>query len=327
LTDTTIPTGQPAPLDPQIAEFMRRIAADAAQYPRRDTVSLAEGRAIAEKVRAPWARGGPTMARTTARTVPTRHGAVAIRVHYPQRRSLPGALVYIHGGGFVIFSLDTHDRLMREYADRAGISVIGIDYTRAPEGAFPRPLEESVDLMRWLAEGGAAELDVDAAQLFIGGDSAGANLSVGTCYCLQQQHSPLVRGMVLNYGGYDTSLYCNTAVRYGAGEYGLSLHMMVWFYLLYLGPGNNPNYHDPRMHLVSADLTGLPPAFMAIAECDPLYDHNVAMRDRFRTFGVDVTAKVYPGTVHSFLEAVSVADVAGMAFDDTARWLTAVAMR
>jgi len=198
LTNPTIPTGQPAPLDPQIAEFLRRVAADAAQYPRRDTVSLTETRAIAEKVRAPWARGGPAMAHTTERTIPTRHGDVAIRVHYPPHRRLPGALVYIHGGGFVIFSLDTHDRLMREYADRAGIAVIGIDYTRAPEGAFPRPLEESVDLMCWLAEGGAAELDVDASQLFIGGDSAGANLSVGTCYCLQQQGRSRVRGMVLS---------------------------------------------------------------------------------------------------------------------------------
>ncbi len=328
MNDTTIPTGLPAPLDPQIAEFMRRMAADAAQYPRRDTVSIAEGRAIAEKVRAPWAQGGPAMERTVERMVPTRHGEVRIRVYHPRRRALPGAFVYIHGGGFVIFSLDTHDRVMREYAERAGIVVIGIDYTRAPEGAFPRPLDECVDLVLWLADGGAAELGVDPAQLFVGGDSAGGNMSAGTCYCLQQMGRPnLLKGMVLNYGAYDTSPYCAAAVRYGAGDYGLSLHMMIWFYLLYLGPGNHPNYSDPRMHLISADLTGLPPALMVVTECDPLYDSNIAMRDRLQAFGVDVTAKVYPGTVHSFLEAVSIADVAGEAFDDTVRWIAAVAAR
>lgn len=320
-TAQDIPTGPAAPMDPQIAEFVRRMAADAAKFPRRDTVTIAEGRDIAEKVRAPWAQGGPTMARTIEQRVPTRHGDVRIRVHYPQQRRLPGAFIYIHGGGYVVFSLDTHDRLMREYAERAGIAVIGIDYTRAPEGRFPQPLDECIDLVKWLDRGGAAQLDIDPNQLFIGGDSAGGNLSAGTCYCLTQEGRCPLRGMVLNYGAYDTSPYTASTVRYGGGEYGLSAHMMLWFYLLYLGPGGHANYTDPRMHLITADLRGLPPALMVITECDPLYDTNLAMRDRLQAAGVDVQATVYPGTVHSFLEAVSIAEVANRALDDTARWL------
>ncbi|WP_326539781.1 alpha/beta hydrolase [Pseudorhodoferax sp.] len=320
-TDATIPTGIAAPMDPQIAEFMRRMAADAAQHPRRDTVGIAQGRQIAEKVRAPWAQGGPVMESTRERFVPTRHGDVRLRIHTPRQRELPGAFVYIHGGGFVVFSLDTHDRVMREYAERAGIVVIGIDYTRAPEGAFPRPLEECVDVVTWLADGGAAALGIDPGQIFIGGDSAGGNLSVGTCYSLKLAgRNGLVKGMVLNYGAYDTSPYSASVARYGAGEYGLSVHMMIWFYVLYLGEGG-PNYTDPRMHLISADVSGLPPAYMVITECDPLYDTNVAMHKHLLAAGVDVEAVVYEGTIHSFLEAVSIADVAGRAFDDTVRWL------
>lgn len=107
-------------------------------------------------------------------------------------------------------------------------------------------------------------------------------------------------------------------MRYGAGDYGLSLHMMVWFYRNYLG--RKEDYTDPRMNLLDADLRGIPPAFLVITECDPLYDGNIDMVAKMKAEGVDVQSKVYKGTVHSFLEAVSVADVAGVAFDDTVRW-------
>jgi acetyl esterase len=312
---------KPAPLDPQVQLFVQRMAADASKYPRRDTVSIAEGRDIAEKVRAPWAAGGPAMERTTEQMVPTRHGEVLIRAYYPKQRRMPGAFLYIHGGGFVLFSVDTHDRVMREYAERAGIVVIGINYTRAPEAQFPRPIEECIDTVDWLIAR-ASELGFDPAQFFIGGDSAGGNLSLGTALHFRDQGgtSP-IRGMVLNYTGVSTDLYQDSVVRYGAGDFGLSLHMMVWFYRNYLG--RKADYTDTRMNLLDADLRGTPPAFLVIAECDPLYDGQVAMVEKMQVEGVDVESKVYKGTVHSFLEAVSVADVAGVAFDDTVRWLQA----
>ncbi|MDB5819065.1 MAG: hypothetical protein JWQ11_2705, partial [Rhizobacter sp.] len=172
------------PMDPQLKEFVTRMAADASKYPRRDTVSIAEGREIAEKVRAPWVVGGPVMASTVEHEVPTRHGSVKIRVYAPKQRRLPGAFFYIHGGGFVLFSMNTHDRVMREYAERAGMLVIGIDYTRAPEARFPQPLEECVDTVQWL-HAHADTIGFDASALVIGGDSAGGNLSLGTCVSLR----------------------------------------------------------------------------------------------------------------------------------------------
>ncbi|PWK34869.1 alpha/beta hydrolase fold domain-containing protein [Cupriavidus plantarum] len=315
----TLPTGAPAPVDPQIREFLKKMAADAAKYPRRDTVSIAEGRRIGEAVRAPWAQGGPEMADTQERYVPTRHGPVRIRIYTPRQRAMPGAFVYIHGGGFVLFSIDTHDRVMREYAERAGIVVIGIDYTRAPEARFPQPLEECVDVVRWVhAE--AATLGIDPKQLFVGGDSAGGNLSMGTCLTLRDEgDTGLLRGAVLNYGAYSNNLFRNSVVRYGAGDYGLSLHMMIWFRGLHIGRGED--FYDRRYNILGDSLENLPPLFMVITECDPLYDDNIELDRRLRAIGADVESKVYPGTVHSFLEAVSIADVAVEAFDDTARWL------
>ncbi|MFM9926261.1 alpha/beta hydrolase [Variovorax sp. H27-G14] len=309
---------KPAPLDPQVQLFVQKMSADASKFPRRDTVSIAEGRDIAEQVRAPWTEGGPRMARTVEHQVPTRHGEVMVRVYYPSERRMPGAFFYIHGGGFVLFSVNTHDRVMREYAQRAGIVVVGINYTRAPEAKFPQPIEECIDTVNWL-KANAGALEIDAAQLFIGGDSAGGNLSLGTCLHFRDIGESPIRGMVLNYTGFSTDLYQDSVVRYGAGDYGLSLHMMVWFYRNYLG--RKEDYTDPRMNLLDADLHGIPPAFLVITECDPLYDGNIDMVAKMKAEGVDVESKVYKGTVHSFLEAVSVADVAGVAFDDTVGWL------
>lgn len=318
----TIPTGKPAPVDPQIAEFMRLMAKDAAQYPRRDTIGIEEGRANAEKVRLPWAQGGPTMAKTVEHRVGTRFGTqLRVRVHYPAQRKLTGALVYIHGGGFVLFSIDTHDRVMREYAERAGVVVIGMDYTLAPGAKFPQPLEECIDVFRWVHDN-AAMLDIDPQQLFLGGDSAGANMTMGACLTLRDAGlSSMVKGVVLNYGGFGSNLFRNSVVRYGSGEYGLSLHMMIWFRGMHMARGED--FINPRADILRADLRGLPPAYLVVTECDPLHDDSVELERKMREAGVEVRSKVYPGTVHSFLEAVSIADIAGVAFDDTARWLQA----
>ncbi|CAA2109322.1 alpha/beta hydrolase [Variovorax paradoxus] len=308
----------PAPLDPQVREFVQRMAADASQYPRRDTVPMSQGRDIAEKVRAPWTEGGPKMARTVNRRIPTRHGEIEMRIHYPAEIRMPGAFLYIHGGGFVLFSTDTHDRIMREYAGRAGIVVVGINYTRAPEARFPQPIEECVDAVNWL-QANAAEIGFDPAQFFIGGDSAGGNLSLNTCLHFRDHGASPIKGMVLNYTGFSTNLYRDSVVRYGAGDYGLSLHMMVWFYRNYLRRAED--FTDPRMNLLAAELRGIPPVFMVITECDVLYDDNIDMVGKMKAAGVDLESKVYKGTVHSFLEAVAIADVAGEAFDDTVAWL------
>ncbi|MFT4510054.1 alpha/beta hydrolase fold domain-containing protein [Caballeronia sp. 15711] len=323
----TVPTGSPAPLDPQIARFVEQMAAEGRKYPRRDTLPIAEARRIAEKVRAPWAAGGPAMAHVDEYRVPTRHGDVRIRVYRPAACRLPGALVYLPGGGFVLFSVDTHDRLMREYAERAGIVVIGVDYPRAPEARFPRPLEACIDAVQWIGAN-AAELRIDAGQLFIGGDSAGANLSVGTALALRGKGGTNdlgLAGLVLNYGTFGNNLFRNSVVRYGAGDYGLSAHMMIWFRGMYIERGQD--LRDPRYDLMRADVAGLPPVWMVITECDPLRDDSVEFQRKLERAGVDVLAKTYRGTVHSFLEAVSIADVASTAFDDTTQWLHRMAAR
>jgi acetyl esterase len=315
LADALLPL---PPLDSQIAEFVARIRADSARHPPRESVPIAQAREIAETVRRPWAVGGPAVAEIREHMVPTRHGPIRIRVYHPDGIKPKPAFIYLHGGGWVLFSLDTHDRLMREYAMRGDVAVVGIDYTRAPEGKFPQPIEETVDVVHWLVREGAV-LGLDTTRLAIGGDSAGANLSVATALTLRDAGETPLRGLVLNYGSYDMDMFAQSVARYGNGDFGLSTHMMVWFRWHYLRSVEDAN--NPLASPLRANLKGLPPAFMVITELDVLYDNNIKMAEALRGAGVAVEANVYPGTVHSFLEAVSIADVSDRALQETAVWL------
>lgn len=314
----SVPIPPRSPLDPQVEQFVRAMDADASRFGRRETVSIAEARDIAETVRRRWVEGGPVMANSAEHTVPTRHGDVLIRAHCPKVRALPGVFVYLHGGGFVLGSLDTHDRVMREYAQRAGIVVVGVHYTRAPEAKFPRPMQECADVLRWVSAHGEL-LAVDTAQLFVGGDSAGAIFSMGASLEMRDRGEALLKGIVLNYGSMSSNLCRNSVIQYGGGDYGLSLMSMVWFRAMHFTSG--ADFTDPRIDILRADLRGLPPTWMVVAECDPVHDDMIELDRLMREAGNEVQKKVYPGAAHSFLEAVSISDLAVEAFEDTARWL------
>ncbi|WP_332769481.1 alpha/beta hydrolase fold domain-containing protein [Phenylobacterium sp.] len=310
-----------AVLDPDIRRFVNEVAASYASYPNLEGQPLSEARRIAEEVRAPWRQGGPVMARTTERTIPTRHGGVRLRFHHPDGATSSPALIYLHGGGFTLFSIDTHDRVMREYAGRSGMVVIGVDYPLSPEAKFPAALESVVDVVRWLGEH-AAEAGVDASRLAIGGDSAGGNISLATCLTLRDSAAPQLRGMLLNYGGFATVTSVESERRYGGPGFMLNTDEMVFFWDNYLsGPADRQN---PLAIPLLADLRGLPPAFLAIPECDILTEQSHAMARRLREAAVPVEDVIYPGATHSFLEAVSISPLAARALQDGADWLRRV---
>ncbi len=304
-------------LDREIRRFFEKIGSDYAKYPPFDSLPIVEKRRVAALVRAPWAAGGPAMVHT--RELRITEGHVRIRVHYPNSsRNLP-ALVYLHGGGWMLFDLETHDRVMREYAARAGVAVVGVDYSRAPEARFPVAIEESHAVVLWLRENGAL-LDLDPTRLAIGGDSAGACMAVAVCLKLRDAGAhEVIRAMVLSYGSFDCNTDRGSFERYGDGSYLLGGAEMLYFYANYIR--TEDDLADPLLRPLHANLHGLPSTFMAIAELDVLHDDNLAMYSRLRASGVEVSGIVYPGTVHGFLEAVSIAPVSDRAFAETAQWL------
>lgn len=312
-------------LEPGVRAFVDGVAREAGRRGGFAGLTPSQARRLAEEVRAPWRAGGPTMASITERLAP---GGLPVRVRFydptgpsgDERRR--GALVYLHGGGWTMFSLDTHDRVMREYAARSALVVIGVDYSLSPEARFPKAHDEVVEVMRWLAREGES-LGLDASRLAIGGDSAGANLALSASLSLRDQAKPAPpRAMLLNYGCYDLAISEAAVRRCGGPELMLTAEEMESFWRGYLrGP---QDARDPLASPLLADLAGLPPAFLAIAECDILAEQSLAMAQRLEAAGVRVRSVVYAGAAHSFLEAVAISPLSARALQEASQWLREV---
>lgn len=302
-------------IDPDVRSFVERTGADYAAFASLGPpVNIARRREIAEQVRAPWARGGPDMAKTHMVEIgPER---VRARIYIPSAGPGNGTLLYLHGGGWTLFSIDTHDRLMREYAQRIGCAVVGLDYSLSPEHRFPRALDDVDACIHWLRrEGNAYGLQVD--RLAIGGDSAGGNLSLAAALRLRDRGQALPEAILLNYAALDTEPRPSYA-RYDGEPYMLGKDEMRDFWINYLG---KPTTDDPYARPLLADLRNLPPVHLCIAECDILADHNTELASRLEAAGVEVSAIVYQGATHSFLEAVSISDCADRAIQNASDWL------
>jgi acetyl esterase len=257
------------------------------------------------------------MARTLERVFDPGAGEVRVRIHRPVLAEGPlPALVYLHGGGFTLFSIDTHDRLMREYAERIGCAVVGIDYALSPEHRFPRALEDVDASVEWLRTHGHA-FGLRTDRIALGGDSAGGNLALSTAIRMRERGDPPPVALLLNYAALDTEPQPSYK-RYDGHPYMLNVDEMRDFWINYLG---KPSTDNPHARPILADLKGLPPVHMCIAECDILADQNTELTARLKTAGVEVSSIVYLGATHSFLEAVSIADCADRAIQDASDWL------
>ena len=310
----------PAPGDdlaPDMRRFQRWLAAAYAQHPPLDGVSLPEARLIAERVRAPLTQGGPTMVHRRDLQIDTRHGTLRLRVHTPTAAARHPALVYLHGGGWVFFSIDTHDRLMRELAARAGRTVVGVDYARAPEARYPVAREQAVAAWRWALDH-AAELGIAADRIALGGDSAGANLALAAALVLRDA-GERPDALLLNYGVFGDDDSTESYARFDGPAYNLGRDEMRTFWDRYLGrPGP---IDDPLAVPLKADLGGLPRCCLVVPECDVLRDDSLALADRLHAAGVPVAVQRHAGAVHSFLEAISDSETAERGLAQSSAWL------
>ena len=308
-------------LDPDIRRFVTELQEAWSRHGDLSAVSPKVLRRIAEEVRAPWSNGGPEMASIDERTVPA---AVPVRVRFYVPEMAPGlmpAMIYLHGGGWTMFSIDTHDRIMREYASRAGVIVAGVDYALAPEAKYPVALEQTVAVVRFIAKHGA-ELGIDPARIAIGGDSAGGNLAMATCLRLRDEgHGALIRAAVLNYGVFARDSSPDAIRRFGGEGNVLTADEMEGLWRKYLSDESEAN--DPLVCPLGADLHDLPPVLLVVPEADLLAEQSIALGVRLRAAGVPAQTNVYRGAAHSFLEAVSIAPLAQRAFEETAGWLRA----
>jgi acetyl esterase len=214
----------------------------------------------------------------------------------PAGEPLP-ALLYFHGGGFVIGDLDTHDGLCRLLANASGCRVISVEYRLAPEHKFPAAVEDACAAACWVADH-ARELGIDPGRIAIGGDSAGANLAAVVCQLAKQAGGPKLALQFLLYPATDSAV--ETASRRALAEgYLLEKKSIDWFFEQYVEPETDPK--DPRLSpLLASDLAGLPPAQIHTAEFDPLRDEGKAYAEKLAAAGVKVEYVCHPGMIHHF---------------------------
>lgn len=234
------------------------------------------------------------------RTMPGPGGDIGLRIYTPVAPP-PGplpVLVFFHGGGFVIGSLDTHDGGCRLLANEAKCMVVAVDYRLAPEHRFPAAVEDCLAAVHWVARN-APVLGIDATRIAVGGDSAGGNLSAVVTQQLRDNGGPKIVFQLLIYPATD-ALHEGVSRTANAEGYMLDQELMTWFFHQYIGDGST-DLADPRFSpLRHADLTRLPAAHVIVAGFDPLRDEGVAYARALKAAGSDVTLAEFPGQIHGF---------------------------
>ncbi|MDK8434603.1 MULTISPECIES: alpha/beta hydrolase fold domain-containing protein [unclassified Brevibacterium] len=288
----------------------------AAQIDDAGAARFAAMRAEYRAERSYWNEGGPTMVLTVDEVVDTAAGHVPIRIHRPSEAEMLPGIVFLHGGGFTVGDLDTHDRIMRVIAAASGAAVIGVDYSLSPEVKFPHALHQTAGVIDLFARIGE-RFGIDGTRLAVGGDSAGAMLTLGAALLLRDDPasvdaSPLtfeaLRALLLFYGGHGL-IDSGSRRLYGGAWDGMGaddLGSIVDDY--FLNPGDETT---PYVDHLRAELAGLPPVFLAAAGLDPLHDDSQALHVLLQRAGVPVEYVDYPGVLHSFLHFGRILDEAG----------------
>jgi acetyl esterase len=287
-------------VNPQIRAFIEMLKATIpADTPKMWQLTPPQAREQSERFFAPFNAGGPQMAEVRDVQVFGRRG-LSSRLHVPRNAAAtsPG-LLYLHGGGFVVGSLSTHDRLARELAERIAARVLSLEYALAPEHPYPAGLDDCVDGARWLAAH-AGELGMDPARLVIGGDSAGASLSAATLLRLRDEGSPpLFSAAIFLYGRFADG-ETESLRTWGDRDLMLSRKQMKWFARAYLDGGAPRS--GPYLAPVEADLRGLPPAILIVGTLDPLLSDSQLFAAALQKAGVPAELNVYEDGIHAFLQ-------------------------
>ncbi len=305
------------PIDPQIQALLDR----GAGVPDTHTLPVDEARRLYESRIAAMAPAAE-VASVDERSIDGPGGPLKLRVYTPAGEGPFPLMVFFHGSGFVLCSLDTHDGMCRNLAAGIGCVVVSVDYRLAPEHKFPAGPDDCLTATRWAAEH-AAELSADPSRIMVAGDSAGGNMAAVTALRVRDEGGPALCGQMLLYPV--TDYYTSGSPSYveNANGYGLTFDTMKWFWDHYLSdPSEAEHPHASPMR--TEDLSGLPPAFALSAEFDPLRDEAEAYGERLRAAGVPAEITRRPGMNHGFMFWAGRVDGADAAMADACAWARTV---
>lgn len=285
----------PSTLDPQVEEYLHSLSERG--LPPLYRLSLRDAR---ETYRSLNVSGKPpdAVASVTDRTVPGVAGDVPVRIYTPNAGERAPAIVFFHGGGWILGDLETHDGLCRALADATDCTVVAVDYRLAPEHRFPAGLEDCYAATRWVANNAEA-IGTEPGELVVAGDSAGATLAVGVGMLARDRDGPEIDYQVLAYPptdfGFDTDSY-----EENAQGYFLTRKDMERFWSSYLR-SEHDGAHPYASPLRARSLAGLPPTFLLTCGFDPLRDDGRALAAALSESGVPLRHVEYENVIHGFL--------------------------
>ena len=306
------------PLDPVARKLLDEVAASG--RPNAHLLPVAEARVNFESLFAGLGPGEPVAA-VADHAIPGAGGLIPARSYRPAGSSAGDVrplVVYFHGGGWLLGSIDSHDGICRSLANASGTVVLNVGYRRAPEARFPAAADDALAATRW-AHANAALLGADPGRLAVAGDSAGGNLAAVVCQDLRDAGEAIVRFQLLVYPVTTADLSSGFDMDYEG--YFLYRDEMLWHQEHYLSSPIDAS--SPRVSPLLGDPTGLPPASIQAAECDPLHPQAEAYRDLLAAAGVPVTFRRYAGMIHGYFGLDSIFAVAGVAMADAGSALRA----
>lgn len=252
----------------------------------------------------------PAMAEVRDLAFPGPHGTVPLRLYRPHPEPGAPVIVYFHGGGMIMGTLDSFDALSRNLAASCDAVVVSVEYRLAPEHRYPVASDEAYEAIRWVHDH-ADELGVDASRIAVAGDSAGGSLAAGAALRIRDEGGPALVAQLLFYPGLERAVDRPSMLEFADGPL-LTRADVVWMKEQYLGPdpAADTAYSVPAL---AEDLSGLPDAVVVTAEADPIRDGVEDYGRRLREAGVQTALLRYPGVCHGFLSRGSRLRRAGIA--------------
>lgn len=254
--------------------------------------------------RAFWNEGGPVMARTEESELTGPLGAFKVRRYYPKtapENALIPAIVYIHGGGFIVGNCDTHDRICRMLADQTGAAVVSVDYHLSPESTYPTNIQESVVVLSHVHKHGSA-WGIDGNDISIAGDSGGAVLALASALWLRDEEgdNSFISTLLLYYGFYGLRDSLSRRL-YGSAVDGMTEADLAYYNECWLGSTDESYARLPYIDLLHNDLTtSMPACYIASADLDPLRDDSACLAEILKDRGIPCEYENFEGVLHAF---------------------------
>lgn len=316
------PSAAPAPSaagmarpDPQMQAVLDQLAALGARPVETLTPEQARRQPTpADAVKALLERAGRSTApepvgRVQDRTIPGPGGTIPVRIYTPQGTGPFPVVVYYHGGGWVIATIDTYDASARALANAAGAIVVSVEYRKGPENRFPAAHDDAFAAYRWVVEN-AASIGGDPRRVATAGESAGGGLAVQVAMLARDGGVALPVHVLAVYpiadGDTESLSYVENAMAMPLSRAG-----MEWFFRHY--PRTPADLRDPRISLIRANLRGLPPTTIVTAQIDPLRSDGEELAAALRAAGVETSARNWNGVTHEFFGMGAVVDKAAEA--------------